>query len=109
MHACSYRSAVYSSLAAPVGVEDDAGDLAAAHGHRHLQRPGGHLGVVMHRQPEAGDPAGGQVLDGGQVQLAFICGHLGQIAAPLLVDRRRREVPFDQVRRRWCGLVGTGQ
>ena len=96
-------------LAAAVGVEDGAGDVAAAHRHSHLQGGGGELGVVMLRQPEADDPSDGEVLDGGQVQLAFVGGHLGEITTPLTVDRRRREVPLDQVRNRWGGLVGTGQ
>ena len=47
-------------------------------------------------QPEAEDPFRRQVLDGGQVQLAFVGGHLGGITTPLVVDRRRREVSFDQ-------------
>jgi hypothetical protein len=37
--------AVYS---AAVGVHDDAGDLAAAHRHRHGQRAVGQSGVVVH-------------------------------------------------------------
>ena len=103
------RRPLDSAFAAPVGVEDHAGDVTAAHGDGHLQRAGGELGVVMLGQAEADDPPRGQVLDGGQVELAFVGGHLGEIAAPLMVDRRRREVPFDQVRGRWGGLVGTGQ
>jgi hypothetical protein len=100
--------AVYSP-GATVGVEDGAGDVTAAHGDGHHQRGGGEPGVVMLRQCEPDDPLGGQILDRGEVELGFVGGYLGQISAPLDVDRRRREVTFDQVRSRWGSLVGPGQ
>jgi hypothetical protein len=86
-------------------MEDDAVDVATAHGDNHLQCVGGHLGVVMLRQSEPDDPFRGQVLDVGEIELAFVGRHLGQVPAPLAIDRRRREVPFDQVRGRRCSLV----
>jgi len=59
--------AVYS--AALVGVEDDAGHLAAAHGHRRCQSAVGQLRVVVLAQGKPEDPAGGHVQDRGKVQL----------------------------------------
>jgi len=90
------RPAVYS--AALVGVHDDAGHLAAAHRHRHGQRPVGQLGVVMLAQREPEDPAGGRVQDAGQLELALIGGYLRPVAIPFLVDLSRREVAFHPVR-----------
>jgi hypothetical protein len=79
-------------------VEDGAADITTAHRHRHLDGAGGELGVVMLRQPEADDASRRQVLDGRHLELALVDGDLGPVTAPLPVDGRRREVPFDQVR-----------
>ena len=68
--------AVYS---AAVGVHDDAGDLAAAHRHRHGQRAVGQSGVVVLAEREAEYPPGGHVQDRGQVELALPGLDLGAI------------------------------
>ena len=90
-------------------MEDHALDVAAADGGRHRQCGDGERGVVVLRQGEPGDPPRGQVLDVSEVELALVGGHLSQVTTPLHVDRRRREVPFDQVRGRRRCLVGAGQ
>jgi hypothetical protein len=53
--ACRNRPAVYS--AALISVQDHAGHRAAAHRHRHRQRPVSQLGAVMLPEGEPDDPA----------------------------------------------------
>jgi threonine dehydrogenase-like Zn-dependent dehydrogenase len=89
------RRLVESAFAAAVGVHDDAGDLAAAHRHRHGQRAVGQSGVVVLAEREAEYPPGGHVQDRGQVELALPGLDLGAIAVPFLVDLLRGEVPLD--------------
>ncbi len=60
--------------------------------------------MFTHR--EAGQPAGGEVLDGGQVERALVGGDLGQVIAPALIDPLGAEVPAYQVRDRRRRLVG---
>jgi hypothetical protein len=55
------RRPVESAFTAAVGMHDDAGDLAAAHCHRHRQGPVGQLGVVVLAEREPQDPPGGHV------------------------------------------------
>ena len=74
-------------LAALVGVEDHAGDVAAADRGGHAQRRLGQRRVVVLAQREAGQTPRREVLDGGQVELAFVGGDLGQVPTPALVDR----------------------
>ena len=77
-------------LAALVGVEDHAGDVAAAHRGGHAQRRLGQRRVVMLAHGEARQPPRRQVQHGGQVELALVGGDLGQVPAPALIDRARR-------------------
>jgi len=53
-------------------VEDNPAHVASSHGSGHDQGGGGQLGVVMFADGEADEATGGQVLDGGQVELAFV-------------------------------------
>jgi hypothetical protein len=76
-------------------MEDHPAHVTASDGGRHLDGAGGEFGVVVLGQSEARQPAGGQVLDDGQVQLALVGRDLGQVAALLLVDDRGREHPLD--------------
>ena len=65
-----------------VRVEDDAGDVAAAHRGRRLQRRG------------------------GEVELALVGGDLRQVPTPLLVDAAGRKVALQQVWNGFGRLVG---
>ncbi len=103
------RRPVEFALRTLVGVEDDPVHVASPNGSGHDQGPGGQLGVVMGADGEADEATGGQVLDGGQVELALLGGDLGQVPAPLLVDLGGAEVPFEQVDDGQSCLVGPGE
>ena len=72
-------------LAALVGVEDHAGHLAAAHGHRHGQRAVGQLRVVVLAERKPEDPARAHVQHRIQIQLALTGDDLGAVAVPVAV------------------------
>jgi hypothetical protein len=76
-------------------MEDHPGHVAVAHGGCHAQRGLGQRGVVVLADREAGQPPRGEVLDDGEIQLAFVGGDIGQITTPLLVDLLGGEVPAD--------------
>src|SRR5215203_5538277 len=82
-------------------MEDHLGDRlpAAADRDRHLQRRARQVDVMVLIQGEPHDPAGADVEDTVQVQLALIGRDLGAVTEPHLVDRRRAELSSDQVRR----------
>jgi len=90
-------------------MEDHAGDVAASHGGGHAQGGPGQGGVVVLTEREAGQTPRGEVLDGGQVQLALVGGDLGEVPTPPLVDRLGAEVAAEEVGDRRSCLVGAGQ
>ena len=96
-------------LAALVGVEHHAVDVAAAHRGGHAQRRPRHRGVVVLTEREARHAPRREIQHGGEVELALVGGDLGQVPAPALIDRVGVEVPFHQVRDRRRRLVRAGQ
>ena len=81
-------------LGAAVGVEDHAGDVAAADRCRHGDGVGGEGGgtmVVAESEPDEAPTV--EVHHRGEVHGAFVGGDLFEVSAPFLVGRRRGEVP----------------
>src|SRR2546421_5019802 len=93
------RRPLEPEFAALVGVEPNAGHLAAAHRDGHGQRAVGERRVMPLAQGESQHPAGGHIQDRDQVQPALIGGDLGAVTEPFAVQRSRWEIPLDQVRR----------
>ncbi len=95
-----------SKLAAPVGVEDVAGDVTAVGGSV-VERGDGEAGLHPSVDGVADDPVREQVLDGAPVELALGDAVLGDVGEPDLVRDLRGEVSTDQVITGWgAGLGG---
>jgi hypothetical protein len=103
------RIEVRGVLAAAVGVQDHPGHLAAAHRHRHRQRPVSELRIVMLGQGEPHHPPGAHIQHRGQVQRALTGGDLCSIALPFLGDGLGGEVPFHHIRGTPAAPPGPGR
>jgi hypothetical protein len=96
-------------LAAAVGVEDDAG-RGVAGGQGIGEGVGGQFGAQVIGHGVAGDPAGGNVDDGGQVEPALAGGDVDDVATPAGVQPAGvgGEVTADQAGPGRCRGVGDG-
>src|SRR5438552_3387486 len=97
-------------LGSLIGMEDHAGDVAAAHRDRHVDRGLGELRVrilLTHREAEQAPRV--EVLDRSEEQWSFVGVDLLEVTAPLDVRRVSVEVATHQVGRAPRPLVRPGQ
>jgi hypothetical protein len=90
---------------APVGVENDAMDPAAAGGHSHLDRVGGQGSPHVVGDRPAHHLSRADVDHRGEVEPRRADGYVRDVAAPPGVQRVRGEVAHHRVRRGWHGPV----
>ncbi len=97
-----------SILDTAVRVEDKTFGRAVA-AYSHVKCGKGKVGVDAVRESIANDLLSTEIFDHGEVQPAFICGDVGDIADPSHARLCKGEITSQEVRGNWMGMVRVGR